>query len=98
MHIYNSLKSLQWMEFLTAYRSYLQIKPSVLQKKNNFVNFLQKSICCGYSLEAPHWGASNEYSQHRLPWKNKKNNYLYILFVWSCVLIVIDTELDLIQV
>ena len=29
-----------------------------------FVLFLHKNICCGYSLEAPHRGASNEYSQH----------------------------------
>ena len=26
--------------------------------------FLHKNVCCGYSLEAPHWGASNEYPQH----------------------------------
>ena len=24
--------------------------------------FLDKNICCGYSLEAPRWGASNEYT------------------------------------
>ena len=27
----------------------------------------------GYSLEAPHQGASNEYPQHMFPWRNKKN-------------------------
>ena len=26
-----------------------------------------------YSLEAPHWGTSNEYPQHMFSWKNKKN-------------------------
>ena len=26
--------------------------------------FHHKNICCGYSLEAPHRGASNEYPQH----------------------------------
>ena len=25
---------------------------------------LHKNLCCGYSLEAPHRGASNEYPQH----------------------------------
>ena len=35
--------------------------------------FLHKSICCGYSLEAPRRGASNEYTQHMFLWRNKKN-------------------------
>ena len=26
--------------------------------------FLHENICCGYQLEAPHRGASNEYPQH----------------------------------
>ena len=26
-----------------------------------FFLFLHKNICCGYSLEVPGWGASNEY-------------------------------------
>ena len=30
---------------------------------------LHKTICCGYSLEVPHRGASNEYPQHMFPWK-----------------------------
>ena len=29
-----------------------------------FFLFLHKNICCGYSLEVPHQGASNEYPQH----------------------------------
>ena len=29
-----------------------------------FFIFLHKNICCGYSLEAPLWGASNEYPQY----------------------------------
>ena len=37
--------------------------------------FLHKNICCGYSLEAPLRGASNEYPQHMFLW-NKKNIYL----------------------
>ena len=29
-----------------------------------FSYFVHKNLCCGYSLEAPKWGASNEYPQH----------------------------------
>ena len=35
--------------------------------------FLHENIHCGYSLEAPRWGASNEYPQHMFSWRNKKN-------------------------
>ena len=35
--------------------------------------FLHKNIGCGYSLEAPHWGASNEYPQPMFSWRNKIN-------------------------
>ena len=35
--------------------------------------FLDKNICCGYSLEAPCRGASNEYPQHMFLSRNKKN-------------------------
>ena len=35
--------------------------------------FLNKNICCGYSLEAPRRGASNEYPQHMFSSRNKKN-------------------------
>ena len=36
--------------------------------------FLHENIHCGYSLEAPRRGASNEYPQHMFSWRNKKNN------------------------
>ena len=35
--------------------------------------FLDENICCGYSLEAPRRGASNEYTQHMFSSINKKN-------------------------
>ena len=35
--------------------------------------FVNKNICCGYSLEAPRRGASNVYPQHMFSWRNKKN-------------------------
>ena len=34
---------------------------------------LNKNTCCGYSLEAPRWGTSNEYPQHMFLSRNKKN-------------------------
>ena len=34
---------------------------------------LNKSVCCVYSLEAPQWGASNEYPQHMFSSGNMKN-------------------------
>ena len=38
-----------------------------------FFLFLHENICCGYSLEVPQWGTSNEYPQHMFLWRNKKN-------------------------
>ena len=38
-----------------------------------FFLFRHENISCKYSLEAPHWGTSNEYPQHMFSWRNKKN-------------------------
>ena len=38
-----------------------------------FFLFLHENICCGYSLEAPQRGASNDYPQHMFSWRNKKD-------------------------
>ena len=38
-----------------------------------FFLFLHKNRFCGYSLELPRWGNSNEYPQHMFSWRNKKN-------------------------
>ena len=45
-----------------------------IQKFWYFSYFFMKT-CCGYSLEAPRQGASNEYPQHMFSWRNKKNIY-----------------------
>ena len=37
-----------------------------------FFLFLHENIFCGYSLETPRQGASNEYPQHMFSWRNKK--------------------------
>ena len=45
-----------------------------------FFLFLHKNICCGYSLEAPQWGASNEYHNTYFRgeiWK------ISVLFCWK---------------
>ena len=38
-----------------------------------FFLLLHKNICCGYSSEAPQWGASDGYPKHSFLWRNKKN-------------------------
>ena len=35
--------------------------------------FFLLNVCCGYSLEAPRQGASNEHHQHMFLWRNTKN-------------------------
>ena len=42
-----------------------------------------KTLYCGYSLEVPHWGTSDEYPQHVFLWRNKKNNFLDSLHIWN---------------
>ena len=37
-----------------------------------FFLFVHENICCGYSLEAPRQGVSNEYPQHMFSCTNKK--------------------------
>ena len=38
-----------------------------------FFLFFHKNICCGYSLEVPQWGTSNEYPQHMFLWRTEEN-------------------------
>ena len=47
-----------------------------------FFFFYYEIVCCVYSLESPHWGDSNEYTQHTIiVWKsaNISLNYRYLL-------------------
>ena len=39
----------------------------------SFFLFLREHVCCGYSLEVPHQGASKEYPQYMFSCRNKKN-------------------------
>ena len=45
--------------------------------KISIVLFVHKSICCVYSLEAPHRGASNEYPQDMFMWKTYAASIVY---------------------
>ena len=63
VHINHKITALDKMLFS------IQNGPKVLI----FLLFLHENICCGYSLEAPQWGTSNEYSQHIFSWRNKQN-------------------------
>ena len=44
---------------------------------------LHKNICCGYSLESPRQGDSNEYPQHMFLWRTDKN-YPSIIILLFC--------------
>ena len=45
------------------------------EKKKDFFNSFAQNIDCGYTLEQPHQGGSNEYPQSMFWIKNKKNRY-----------------------
>ena len=47
----------------------------------HFSDFSSKTyiVCCGYTLEAPRRGASNEFPQHMFLWRNKKNIIIFWL-------------------
>ena len=44
-------------------------------KSIDIFSYFSTKTCCGYSLEAPLRGASNEYPQQMFLWRNKKNIY-----------------------
>ena len=44
------------------------------QKNPDIFHTSPKNIYCGYSLEPPRWGGSNEYLQSMFLSRNKKNN------------------------
>ena len=52
----------------TAYFSLLTMYPDPTDYQINIFLTSPEDVCCGYSLEAPHRGPSNEYSQHTLLW------------------------------
>ena len=40
---------------------------------HNIFSYFSTKTCCGYSLEVPHRGTSNEYPQHMFLLRNKKD-------------------------
>ena len=44
------------------------------KKKNDILHISAQNIDCGYSLEPPRQGGSNEYPQYMFLGRNKKNN------------------------
>ena len=65
-----------------AYSNILKILPPKTEsfqiKKSDIFHISAQNIDCGYSLELPHRGSSNEYPQSMFLSRNKKNNvYLF---------------------
>ena len=58
------------MQTMRTLITYLQIRGGI---HIIFFLFLHEYICCGYSLEMPRQGASNEYPQHMFLLRNKKD-------------------------
>ena len=51
-------------------------KNSAVEIKNfGILNLIARNIDCGYTLEPPHQGGSNEYPQSMFWSKNNKNRY-----------------------
>ena len=48
----------------------------------NYHSFMK--TCCGYSLEAPCQGTSNEYLQNMFSWRNKKKKQYVDTHIWNC--------------
>ena len=58
------------------YKEFLALKiESFQQKKFDIFLIFAKNIDCGYTLEPPHRGGSNEYPQSMFWSKNKKNRF-----------------------
>ena len=53
-----------------AYSNILKIS----DKNSDIFHISDQKIDCGYSLEPPCWGGSNEYPQSMFSSRNKKNN------------------------
>ena len=49
-------------------------KLKFLDKNCDIFHISAQNTDCGYLLELPHWGSSNEYPQSMFLSKNKKNN------------------------
>ena len=60
---------------IQIYRKFhLQKLKNVQIKNSDIFHISAQNIDCGYSLEPPRWGGSNEYPQSKFLSRNKKNN------------------------
>ena len=60
---------------IQIYRKFHLQKLKIFRKKNlDIFHISAQNIDCGYSLEPPRQGGSNEYPQFMFSSKNKKNN------------------------
>ena len=61
---------------IQIYRKFHLKKLNIFRKKKNsdIFHISAQNIDCGYSLEPPRWGGSNEYPQSNFLSRNKKNN------------------------
>ena len=61
--------------FLFKYTENFTTKNWRFSDKNSDIHISAENIDCGYSLEPPHWGSSNEYPQSMFLAKKKNNVY-----------------------
>ena len=100
-YVWISMKSLKYEISMTV----ICIAPDKVPFSIERCCFLQKSIdiflispqnrMLWYLLEAPQWGASNEYPQHMFSWRNKKNIYLITASYLELSIIQAETQLPL---
>ena len=57
-----SITRLVWTRFWVPTKFFRHLKKTNMFRK--IFLFYHKIVCCVYSLEFPHWGNSNEYTQH----------------------------------
>ena len=75
------------MRFITYILLLFQIRHFFQAKLLLFFLFFHENIYCGYLLEAPHRGASNEYPQYMFSWRNDKNMIWIPLPI--CIIIIL---------
>ena len=59
---------------IQIYWKFYHQKMAIFQIKNDIFHISTQNIDCGYSLEPPRWGGSNEYPQAMFLSRNNKNN------------------------
>ena len=63
-HIYTYIVFLSMTQLQHIFKVRTMKAPDKIGCQENIFLISPLNICCGYSLEVPQWGASNEYPQH----------------------------------